>query len=325
MSLVAFARRQLRLEELQEAAAILASHRKKKKAALDAARSIRTLPLKTFLATYTTLVEVDGNTSDPTPTDTCRLVHFSVLEFLKSNPATLDKDSNDHQLHFSRFALANACLIYLTRPVYTKVLQKRSEPDGTYTWVDSTGETVDKQVFSQYAAKYWVRHLNDLEEEDQDQIRGRVEAFVSSNSFQTCMQIQSIWVQGWFDVYAVHGQRSLPRGLPRGIPEVLTRTRRLSDSKSLTVTKYRSDYQELIHDWQTLLSCGSCRDADPDCSYLTLRGESDRIWWTTFGPDHLFSDFQNRYISFRLSERTCSERFEALSVSKEQIVAVRLE
>ncbi|KAF8333809.1 hypothetical protein F5887DRAFT_1257428 [Amanita rubescens] len=324
MSLVAFARRQLRLEELQEAAAVLASHRKKKKAASDAAHSIRTLPLKTFLAMYTTLVELDGNTSDPNPTDTCRLVHFSVLEFLKNNPATLAKDSKDHQLHFSPFALANACLIYLTRPAYTKVLQKQSEPDGTYTWVDSTGETVYKQVFSQYAAKYWVRHLDDLEEEEQDKIRGRVEAFVSSNSFQTCMQIQSIWVQGWFDVYAVQGQRSLPRALPRGMPELLTRTRRLSDSKRLITTRYRSDYQELIHDWRKLLSCGGCRDSDSYCSYLTLRGESDRIWWTTFGPDHLFSDFQSRYRSFRLSERTCSERFEALSVSKEQIVAVRL-
>ena len=324
MSLVAFARRQLRLEELQVAAAILASHGKKKKAASDAARLISNLPLKTFLARYTTLVEVDGNTSDPTPTDTCRLVHFSVLEFLKNNPATLDKDANDHQLHFSPFALANACLIYLTRPVYTKVLQKRSEPDGTYTWADSTGETVDNQVFSQYAAKYWVRHLNDLGQKEQDQIRGRVEAFVSSNSFQTCMQIQSIWVQGWFDVYAVRGQRCLPCGLPRGIPELLTH-RRSSDSKCLTITKYRSEYLELMYDWRTLLSCGGCRDSDPSCSYLTFRGESDRIWWTSFGPDHLFSNFQSRYRSFKLSERTCLECFEALSLSKEQIVAVRLE
>ena len=322
MSLVAFARRQLRLEELQVAAAILASHGKKKKAASDAARLISNLPLKTFLARYTTLVEVDGNTSDPTPTDTCRLVHSSVLEFLDQNPATLDKDSKDHQLHITRFALANACLIYLARPVYTQVLQKQSLPDGTYTWIDSTGETVDKQVFSQYAVKYWVRHLEDLEKKEQDQIRGRVEAFVSSNSFQTCMQIQSIWVQGRFDVYYVRGQRSLLRA----IPDWLIRSRS-SDSKRLTITKYWSDYRELMHDWRTLLSCGGCHDSDPDCSYLTFRGESDRIWWTTLGPDHLFSDFQSRYRSFRLAEgkSTCSERFEALSVSKEQIVVVRLQ
>ena len=321
MSLVAFARRQLRLEELQVAAAILASHGKKKKAASDAAHSISTLPLKTFLAKYTTLVEVDGNTSDPTPTDTCRLLHSSVLEFLDQNPATLDKDSKDHQLHISRFALANACLIHLTRPVYAKVLQKQSLLDGTYTWVDSTGVTVDKQVFSQYAAKYWVRHLQDLEKKDQDQIRGRVEAFVSSNNFQTCMQIQSIWVQGRFDAYYVGNQLSLLRAIPEWLV-----WNRSSDSKRLTITKYWSNYGELMHDWRTLLSCGECHDSYPGCPYLTFRGETDRIWWTSFGPDHFFSDFRSRYISFRLAEgkNTCSERFEALSVSREQIVVVRL-
>jgi len=324
MSLVAFARRQLRLEELQVAAAILASHGKKKKAALDATRSISTLPLKAFLVRYTTLVEVDGNTLDPTPTDTCRLVHSSVLEFLNQKPLTLDNDSKDHQLHISRFALANVCLIYLARPVYAQVLQKQSLPDDTYTWVDSTGATVDKQVFSQYAAKYWVRHLQDLEKKEQDQIRGRVEAFVSSNSFQTCMQIQSIWVQGRFDVYYVHSKLNCLRSLPEWLIRSCS-----SDSKRPTITKYWSDYLKLMRDWRTLLSCGGCHDSDPDCSYLTFRGELDRIWWTTFGPDHLFSDFQSRYTSFRLTESegtlTCSERFEALNVSKERIVVVRLE
>ncbi|KAJ7278277.1 hypothetical protein C8J57DRAFT_1713171 [Mycena rebaudengoi] len=322
MSLVAFACRQLRLEELQEAAATLASHGKKQKAASDASRSISTLPLKTFLARYTTLVEVDGDASEPSPSDTCRLVHSSVLEFLDQNPATLDKDSKDHQLHISRFAIANACLLYLSRPVYAHLLQRQGLPDGIYTWVDTTGETVDKHVFSQYAAKYWVRHLEDLEKKERDQIRQRVEAFVSSNNFQTCMQIQCIWVQGRFDVYYVLRQRSLLRA----IPEWLIRSHS-SDSKRLTITKYWSDYWELMHDWRTLLSCGGCHDSDPDCPYLTFRGESDRIWWTALGPAHLFSDFQSRYTSFRLAEsnNTCSERFEALSVFKQQIVVLRLE
>lgn len=317
MSLVAFARRQLRLEELQAAAAVLVSHRRNKKTTPD----ISNMPLKKFLAKYTTLIEVDGDTSDPAPTDTCRLVHSSVLEFLDQYPATLDKDSNDYQLHFSPFALANACLIYLVRPVYSKLLQKQSLSDTAYTWVDSTGATVDKQVFSQYAAKYWVRHVGDLNKRDQDQIRARVVDFVSSNNFQTCMQIQSIWVQGRFDEYYVRGQLSLLRA----IPEWLIRDR-LSGSNRLTITKYWSDYRELMHDWRTLLSCGGCHDRNSDCPYLTFRGESDRIWWTTFGPKHLFCNFQSRFTSFRLAEgeNTCSECFEALSVSRNQIVMVRL-
>ncbi|KAJ7766248.1 hypothetical protein B0H16DRAFT_1523470 [Mycena metata] len=320
MSVVSFARRQLRLEELQEAAATLASHGKKKKAALDASRSITTMPLKTFLAKYTTLVEVDSAASEPSPSDTCRLVHSSVLEFLDQNPATLDPE--DQQLHISRFAMANACLIYLSRPVYSHLLLRQSLPGGIYTWVDNSGEAVDKQVFSQYAAKYWVQHLEELEKKEQEKICQRVEAFVSSNNFQTCMQIQCIWVQGRFDVYFVGGRRSLLRA----IPEWLIRSRS-PDSKRLTITKYWSDYRELMHDWRTLLSCGSCYFSDPDCSYLTFRGESDRIWWTALGPHHLFSDFQGRYTSFRLTEanNTCSERFEALSVSKKQIVVLRLE
>ncbi|KAF7338401.1 Nacht and ankyrin domain protein [Mycena venus] len=324
MSLITFARRQLRLEELQEAAAMLASHGKKKKAASDASRSISAMPLKTFLARYTTLVEVNGDPSEPSPSDTCRLVHSSVLEFLDQNPATLDKDSKDHQLQIGRFAIANACLIYLSRSVYAHLLIKQRLPDGTYTWVDTDGVTVDRHVFAQYAAKYWVRHLEDLEKKEQDQIRPRVENFVSSNNFHTCMQIQSIWVQGRFDVYYVSGQRSLLRA----IPEWLIRSRPSdTGSKRLGVTKYWSDYRELMYDWRTLLSCGACHDSNPDCSYLTFRGESDRIWWTALGPDHLFSDFQGRHISFRLSQGNdlYSERFETLSVSKRHIVVVRLE
>lgn len=319
MSLVAYARRQLRLEELQEAAAMLASYGKKKKAALDASHSIRNMPLKIFLAKYTTLVEVDGDMSNPAPTDTCRLVHSTVLEFLYENPAVLDKDLKDHQLHFSPFALANACLIYLVRPVFSQLLQKQSLSDATYTWVDSTGSTVDKQVFAQYAAKYWVRHVEDLSKRDQDQIRDRVVAFVSSNNFQTCMQIQSIWVQGRFNEYYVAGQLSLLRALPEWLIKCS------SDSKCSTITKYWSDYRELMHNWKTLLNCRACHDS-PDCFYLTFKGELDRIWWTTFGPNHLFSNFQSRYKSFRLAEgnSTCSEYFEALSVSKEQIVIIRL-
>ncbi|KJA21807.1 hypothetical protein HYPSUDRAFT_41683 [Hypholoma sublateritium FD-334 SS-4] len=321
MSLVAFARRQLRLEELQEAAAILAGYGKKKTAALDAARSIRTMPLKTFLGKFTTLVEVDGDISDPAPTDTCRLVHSSVFEFLYDNPAILDKDSKDYQLHFSPFALANACLTYLARPIFSQLLQKQSLSDATYTWVDSTGETVDKHLFSQYAAKYWVRHVVDLDKREQDQIRERVVTFLSSNNFQTCMQIQSIWVQGRFDQYYVGDKLSILHAMPKWLIR-----NRSSDSKRITITKYWLDYRELMHNWKILLSCRGCHDTDPDCSYLAFRGELDRIWWTSFGPDHLFSNFQSRYKSFRLAEdkNTFSECFEALSVSKEQIVIVRL-
>lgn len=321
MSLVAFARRQLRLEELQEAASILAGYGKKKNAALDATLSICAMPLKTFLAKYTTLVEIDGNTADPSPTDTCHLVHSSVLEFLDEHPAILDKNSKDRQLHFTRFSLANACLIYLSRPIYTQVLQKQCLSDSTYTWVDTTGETVKRHVFAQYAAKYWVRHVGDLTKREQDQMHERVIEFVVSNNFQTCMQIQSIWVQGRFDEYYVGGQLSLLRS----IPEWLIR-HRLPNSKRLTITKYWSDYRELLHNWRTLLSCGGCHDSYPDCSYLAFKGESDRIWWAALGSHHIFSNFQSRYKSFSLSDDNIgySECFETLNLSKNEIVVVKL-
>ena len=321
MSIVAFARRQLRLEELQEATAMLVSYGKKKKAALDATQSIRAMSLKNFLAKYTTLVEVDGDILSPTPTDTCRLMHSSDFEFLVENPAILDKDSKDYRLHFRVFGLANACLIYLDRPVFSQLLSKRSLSDSTYTWVDGAGETVDKQVFSVYAAKYWVRHLVDIDKREQDQIRERVVAFISSNNFQTCMQIQSIWVQGRFDQYMVGNKLSILHAMPKWLIHS-----RSSGRKRLTITKYWSDYRELMRNWKMFLSCRGCHDSDPDCSYLSFRGELDRIWWTTFGPDHLFSNFQSRYQSFRFAEdkSTFFECFEALSVSKEQIVIVRL-
>ncbi len=279
------------------------------------------MPTNTLLSKFTALVEIDkGLEYNQESEGSCRLVHSSVLEFLLNQPAVL---GDERALHITPHIIADACLTYLARPVYGKTLQTRSLGSDTFEWVDSSGHSMDEHHFVQYAAKYWSRHLEDVEPEKS--MRGRVAKFVESSNFQTCMQIQAIWIQGKFDIYAVGGKKSVLRVLPGWF--ICSPTVR---GKRPELSKHWSDYRVLLNNWRNLLSCGSCHDIVSECPFLAYRGDIDRIWWASLGPDHIFSKFSSRYVSFSLVESTekarfeRGDRFEALSVSLDRLVVLRL-
>jgi hypothetical protein len=303
----------MRIEEVREAALLLMTRGKKN--ANDGGLSKMSLTM--FLTKFTALIEVDA----PTPgavsgAATCRLLHSSVLEFLIIKP---DVFGEERALHITSYAIADACLLYLTRPIYSKPLQMEVLPDGAHTWTDALGRSMDEHHLAQYAAKNWARHLEDVE--PGSALQSRVASFVGSAHFQTCVQLQTLWVQGKFDVYYVNGRPSLLRVLPAWF---------IRPSAKAAVSKQWADYRALLRDWQRVLSCGGCHDSDPDCPFLEYRGEVDRIWWAALGPGNTFSSLQSRYTSFLLAEGSGSatsrraERYEALSIADGRITVLRL-
>ncbi|KAI0062760.1 hypothetical protein BV25DRAFT_1943480 [Artomyces pyxidatus] len=315
IAIVAFARRHLRIEEIREVVLLLTTRGKKN--ANDGGLS--KMALNTFLSKFTALIEFDKDLPESDSAGTCRLFHSSVLEFLVNNPTVLGEERS---LHIAPYTIADACLQYLTRPVYSQLLQKRPQESDTHLWVDASGHSMDEHHFAQYAAKYWARHLEDVD--PQEALRKRVAGFVTSPNFQTCMQIQTLWVEGKFYVYSVRGQPSLLRVLPDWFIRAP-----VASGKRTQVSKHWSDYRLLLHDWRQFLCCGTCRDCEAECEFVAFRGEVDRLWWASLGPAHFFAGFQSRYTSFRLAEEAdaapCKgDRFEALSITDGRIRIVHL-
>ncbi|KLO10224.1 hypothetical protein SCHPADRAFT_942985 [Schizopora paradoxa] len=313
IGLVAFSRRQLRVEEVREAAILLVTRGKK---GADDGGLVK-MPANTILSKFTALVEIDKGLPDSE--GSCRLVHSSVLEFLINHPKVL---GDEPALQITPRAIADACLNYLARPVYGNLLKMRSLESEVIEWLDSSGNSMDGHHFVQYAAKYWPRHLEDIDPDKA--IRGRVTRFVESKNFQTCMQIQTIWIQGKFDVYSVGGRKSILRNLP----EWLISSPSVNGGRP-EVSKHWSDYRVLLHDWRRLLSCGGCHDSEPECPVLAFRGDIDRIWWPSLGSNNIFSGFTGRYVSFSLVENADNapskreNRFEALCVTLDRLIALR--
>lgn len=322
IGLVAFSRRHLRFAEIREIVTLIITRGKKN--ANDG--GISRLRLPAFRQRFTTLIEFDSSGTDSVDSQnegdrTCRLIHSSVLEYLLYNPHVLGEDPS---VHITPQTIADACLLYLSRPIYSKLLQQQRQDDNKVVWLDSSGQKMDNHHFVRYAAKNWARHLEDVV--PNDQIKKRAGNFISSPNFQTCMQVQMLWVDGKFNLYSVDGRVSLLRVMPMWM--IYSRE---EDGKRFKATNHWTDYRQLIHDWQGFLSCGRCYKVDPDCVYLPSRGEIDKIWWNSLSPTNIFSKLHGRYHTFNLENESDyaafgnGERFDALGIKKNgSFVTLRL-
>lgn len=338
--MIAFARRVLSIQELQEISSLLMSQGKNKK---DDGETLRKLRPQAFVARFTpvNLVQMQKSASDSAQSpEMCRFIHASVLDFLKARlqnahtGSQSDQKAKEAHQFFSqitRHTIADACLLYLSRPVYSNLLNKKARND-VERWVDKDKNPLYTHHFALYAAKYWDKHL---EHEDvmtyaasnKDDIRLRVKGFVISTNFQTCMQMQMLWVDGRFDVYFVRGEPSLLRSMPKWL---ITEDTDQGGRRPLA-SKYLLDFRQLLHEWQNFLSCGGCHDEHiPECKFLPYKGEIDRIWWGSLGRDNFFSGFTSRYTSFRISDSSegrtfrVGEQYGALNIVGNKFTSIRM-
>jgi hypothetical protein len=305
-SLVAFARRPLRLNELREAIGILDSQ------TLDLDKDKVLFPryLRKLCAP---LIKI-GDDEEGTHDDTCRLVHSTVKEFLRESQGKVFGQESD--LIITPTIAADACLKYLRQARYAHLLTRHD--DGRHG-LDIMGDRVpDNHQFLLYAAKYWDRHLDDVEANDET--RSLVTDFATSTNFQTLLQVQSLYLEGRFNTFKAYGwgdQKFLIRVFPiwftEGVPEL----------------DIRVSYRQFVHEWMHFLGCSEC--GDRRCSAVRFAGEIDRCWWSALGPRNLLSKFKGRHDSFCFSspevesgDYKIGECFEGVGPTGDELKILRL-
>lgn len=162
------------------------------------------------------------------------------------------------------------CLRYLKQPKYEEPLVRRTDDSygvrNSQGWVDE----VASHSLLVYAAKYCFRHFDAREESraallEQDEIDG-ITQFVQSANFLTCIQLQSLFITGYF----------LQSFDP--ITDNSTRVRRtlpscLSSDVLDQFLAFQGEWDSLLQAWPP----------------HPLRGDLDRCLWKALGPDNFLS------------------------------------
>ncbi|KIJ62331.1 hypothetical protein HYDPIDRAFT_189153 [Hydnomerulius pinastri MD-312] len=282
-SLIVYAKRPLRLSELREAVWCL------QRKYPDSLR-VEDKPFdKSVGAVFHPFIELVSTTSGDHARDDaeCRLFHSTLRLFLVKCPDVLCTPDRLSEPFLSPDVPARACLSYLGLSRYSELMNRQDT-----RWVDKEGSPVEHHNFLAYAAKYWDKHLDDVEDpKKRQELSTRIDSFIRSPNFGTCMQVQSLWVEGQFSVYRVQdmeGVRHLRRVFPTWFVQAPGPGRMLW-----------SEYRYFLHEWKYLLACGNC-DHSSGCEVRPYTGQLDRVWFGALGPGNFLSESKSRYASFAL-------------------------
>lgn len=186
LSILAFAKRPLSVEELCEALEISDA-----KPAENIGGEGRIFEER-IIYYCAPLIRVHEIGSEKSPKKLCTLYHGSIREFLIRNSLILDdpRAPSPGRAAITPNVLAESCLRYLQQPRYSNLLIKTE--GGLFT--TSSGESVSDHFFLVYCARYWAQHMGMVT--FSPEMSSRVEDFIKSQSFVTCIQIQSLFVGG---------------------------------------------------------------------------------------------------------------------------------
>ncbi|KAL1630795.1 hypothetical protein SLS54_000668 [Diplodia seriata] len=218
--------------------------------------------------------------------DKCELFHSTVRRFLEANPGVLEKDYlGPEAVSINEYHLAEVCTRYLADPRFEKPL---SFSEGQ--WKTFGGEAIETDGFLRYSAKYWDKHLDAVK--PTPNLKALVSRFVLSSNYQTLLQLQHLYVDSHFSIFTVNGRPEHQKFLRRVFPDWFA-------SRDSQECHIRRDYREFIHEWSYYLKCGCCEN--PKCLMPQFAGEIDRCLFGALGRENFMSQFQSRYVSFKLS------------------------
>ncbi|OAX38625.1 hypothetical protein K503DRAFT_866020 [Rhizopogon vinicolor AM-OR11-026] len=317
-ALIVFARRPLRLSELQEAIWCLNS---KSSGYLNPEDKPFLKQLHEVSQPLIEMTKVTGpQVTDGQEEYTCRLFHSTLRDFLVEHPNILSEAGDPlTDLHISSHVAVEACLLYLCQARYAGLLVRQEG-----RWIDATGDSVDNQNFLVYAAKYWDKHLDDAAEQHKKELLGRLETFITSSNFQTCIQVQSLWVELQFCIFRTSNSDERCQSLRRVFPTWFSRETDVG-------VKLWNDYRCFLHEWKFFLSCGNCYMADPRCGVLPYLGQLDRIWFGALGPSNFLSRLRGHYTSFvfqmqdELKSGGCQCLFDGVGDDGSTIMVLRIQ
>lgn len=261
LSVLAFARRPLKLAELQEALSILEVRWVNKERgdcqSLQPDTMIQQGGIIHRCKPFVEFVPLGpGINTDGYLT----LAHASVFEFLRESHKQQEgltreasqqryQDEGPSPLADGEL-ITDACFKYLSQTRYSLPLRKLSSVD--FETSTSPRSNIRQHSFLQYAAKYWYRHL-----EGSKLGMGRcaeVEAFLRSPQFITAIQIQSLFVVGHFIHSLDQNKDNSPRpaGYARLMKSNLPEWFRKCDKRRRLVAEYESFFLE----WSNFLQLG---------------------------------------------------------------------
>lgn len=241
------------------------------------------------------LIVLDKDSENP-GLSFCRLFHSTVRDFLIKNPDVLNvsrEKDNGKGFLITESVIAKTCLAYLQQDKYSKLLHDISGDEEK--WETSTGENISNHHLLTYSAKYWDKHLDDVEGTE---IRQKeVEKFLKSPNFITTIQLQSLFVQSQFVPYTVSSYGESLRWLKRVFPEWFVATEVGQDC--------REQYRNFVVEWKWFLHRPTCA---AQCRYDPFIGQTDRCLWKSLGPDSFLSNRDGIYESFMLANDTAPRK-----------------
>lgn len=284
LSLLAFAKRPLKMSEVIEAIAILRT---------SSGNNMRKdiVSEEKILKCCLSLVWHAPRILDGRNVGLVRLSHSAVRAFLlNKSDSKIDSVSKNLPL-VENWIIRDCCLQYLNQPRYGALLEKRSSTE--FRTLD--GVSVLARQFLLYAAKYWFQHF-DSPDESNDTVPADCDAtavrvFLRSPNFRTTMQIQSLFITGHFlqsfDSITDRGlsvRRTLPNWMQKHEPEL------------------HRQYQAFQGEWSRLLQS---KRSD------SFRGEISRCFWGALGSENFLSSdahILGRYDSFEFGKGKESRR-----------------
>ena len=220
----------------------------------------------------------------------CYLFHSTLKDFLTSNQDIFQQESPSPAIYtISELTIANACLLYLSQDRYSQLLTNEAEH-----WYTASKDGIKDHHLLTYSAKYWDKHFDRVEETPE--LRQEIERFLKSSNFTTTMQLQSLFVQGHFDIYIPINCSPNHKFTKRVFPHWFA-------SHSIAgCSQYSRDYRSYTSEWSNLLSCVYCNDPRcfPHSTSKHFQGELDRCLWGALGPGNFLSPNRGRYTSFMM-------------------------
>lgn len=172
-----YAKRPLLLHELCEAVQIMGTPEGEDMRTDDCIRQAR------LLTSCESLLKFDDiQTSPGVTTKMCTLWHASFRVFLVNKSDVLGGSITCHDL-------AMGCLNYLRQPKYDGLLSKVGQSFSTIS-----DEDIADHHLLVYSAKYWRSHMDSMSYSFD--LCQKLEDFVRSQNFITCLQVQSLLVGG---------------------------------------------------------------------------------------------------------------------------------
>jgi len=187
LSCIVYAKRPLYLQELCEAVGMCSTEHGKNMS------NRKTLFKDKVLELCAPLVEVREENQDGSR-NVCSLTHLSVRNYLVKKRNILQGEDPCSKCLITSAEIAEICLKYLSQPRYRRLLIKKDDTFYTSTGDSELGEDIHSHQLLGYAAKYWDKHLDEVAG-TQDRC-DKVQQFVMSRQFLTCLQVQSLLVEG---------------------------------------------------------------------------------------------------------------------------------